>query len=69
MISQHSGRPLEIENKVNLTLFINKQRWHSIRPRTKTYVKGYGFLSFRRNMSNKYRKQLLDAATIQDKYY
>ena len=28
-------RPLEIENKVNLTLLI-----------TRTYVKGYGFLSF-----------------------
>ena len=24
------------------------------------YVKGYGFLSFARNFSNKYRKQLLD---------
>ena len=27
------------------------------------FVRGYGFLSFRRNMSNKYRKQLFDPAT------
>ena len=31
--------------------------------RTKRYVKGYGFLSFARNLSNKYRKQLMAAAT------
>ena len=29
-------------------------------PRTRKYIKGYGFLSFARNFSNKYRKQLLD---------
>ena len=34
--------------------------WYSIGPRTRKYVKGYGFLSFARNFSNKYRKQLLD---------
>ena len=35
---------------------------YSIDPRTRDYVKGYGFLSFWRNISNKYRKQLLDDA-------
>ena len=34
-----------------------------IEPRTNRYVKGYGFLSFPRNLSNKYRKQLIAAAT------
>ena len=38
-------------------------RHYSTEPRTKKYVKGYGFLSFERNLSNKYRKQLLDSAT------
>ena len=33
---------------------------YSVEPRTTKYVKGYGFLSFVRNLSNKYRKQLLD---------
>ena len=33
---------------------------YSIEPRTRKYVKGYGFLSFARNLSNKYKKQLLD---------
>ena len=34
----------------------------SIEPRTRKYIKGYGFLSFARNLFNKYGKQLLDAA-------
>ena len=33
---------------------------YSIEPRTKKYVKGYGFLSFARNFSNKCRNKLLD---------
>ena len=36
---------------------------HSLEPKTRKYVKGYGFLSFTRNLSNKYGKQLSDAAT------
>ena len=36
---------------------------YSIEPRTRKYVKGYGFLLFARNLSSKYRKQLLDTAT------
>ena len=35
---------------------------YSIEPRTRKYVKGYGFLSFGRNLSNKYIKQLMDNA-------
>ena len=38
---------------------------YSIEPRRRKYVKGYGFLSFARNFSSKYKKQLFD--TIQDK--
>ena len=41
-------------------------RRYSIEPRTIKYVKRYGFLSFRRNLSNKYGKQLLDTATKQE---
>ena len=33
---------------------------YSAEPKTRKYVKGYGFLPFVRNSSNKYRKQLLD---------
>ena len=36
---------------------------YSIEQRTRKYVKGYGFLSFARNLSNKYGKILLDTAT------
>ena len=36
---------------------------YSIKPRTRKYIKGYGFLSIARNLSNKYGKQFLDTAT------
>ena len=35
---------------------------YSIEPRTKKYVKIYGFLSFARNIPNKYQKQSLNTA-------
>ena len=35
---------------------------YSIEPRDWVYAKGYGFMSFARSMSNKYRKKLLDTA-------
>ena len=34
----------------------------SIEPRTRKYIKGYGFLLFTKNLSNKYGKQILDTA-------
>ena len=37
--------------------------YYSIKPRTRKYVKGYEFLSFARNSSDKYGKQFLDTAT------
>ena len=36
---------------------------YSIEPNTRKYFKGYKFLSFARNLSNKYGKQVMDAAT------
>ena len=36
---------------------------YSKESRTKKYFKRYGFLSFTRNLSNKYGKKLLDTAT------
>ena len=35
---------------------------YSTEPRDKVYVKGYGFMSFARSMSNKYGKKLVDTA-------
>ena len=34
---------------------------YSIEPRERRYVKGYGFMSFARNFSDKYSKSLMDA--------
>ena len=36
---------------------------YSIEPRDRIYVKGCGFMSFARSMSNKYGKKLVDTAT------
>ena len=49
--TDQNGRPLEIEDKVSLAM----QRY-SIEPRTRKYIKRYGFSSFAR----KYKKQLLN---------
>ena len=35
---------------------------YSIEPRERTYIKGYGFLSFAKNVSNKYGKELMNTA-------
>ena len=35
---------------------------YSLEPRDRIYVKGYGFTSFPRSMSNKYGKKLVDTA-------
>ena len=35
---------------------------YSIEPTEKRYVKGYGFLSFARNLDNKYGQNLVDSA-------
>ena len=39
---------------------------YSKEPITRTYVKGYGFLSFTRKLSNKYSKQILDKGLDDD---
>ena len=36
---------------------------YSIEPKYRKYVKGYGFLSFERKLSDKYGKLLMEAAT------
>ena len=35
---------------------------YSIEPRERRYVKGYGFMSFARNFSDKYSKYLMDVS-------
>ena len=40
---------------------------YSFKPRTKIYVKEYGFWSFARNIPNRYIKQLLDNATKRER--
>ena len=56
IFKDQNGRPSEIEDKISLTRF-------SFEPVTRKYVKRYEFLSFARNLSDKYGKILLDTAT------
>ena len=58
--TNQNDRPLEIEDEVNLTLLIINRNDTNQEPRTRKYAKGYGFLSFAGNPSNKYGKQLLN---------
>ena len=41
---------------------------YSVEPRDRVYVKGYGFMSFARSMSNKYGKKLVDTAKTSATY-
>ena len=41
----------------------------SIEPRERRYVKGYGFLSFARNFSDKYSKSLMDKGIDESKKF
>ena len=63
-----TSNPLEVEDKIDLTLKIGYYKMrYSIEPRDRRYVKGYGFLSFAKNIgknigkniSNKIVKNLL----------
>ena len=63
--TDQTSKPLELEDKINITLIIKlsgliiKMRY-SIEPKERRFVKGYGFMSFARNFSDKYSKSLMD---------
>ena len=76
-LTDQTSKPLEVEDRVNVTLIIKSCRLsikmrYSIEPRERRYVKGYGVLSFARNigthaakvaknMSNKYSQKPADS--------
>ena len=65
--TDQTSAPLELGDKINVTLIIKKYRInikmrYSIQPRERRYIKGYGFLSFAKNFSNKYGKKLMNNA-------
>ena len=69
-LTDQNSKALEIEDRINLRMVIKKasiiKMRYSIEPGDRIYVKGYGFLSFAKNMgkslSNKYGQKLLDSA-------
>ena len=62
--TDRNGRPLEREDKVNLTFLINKWKCNVfLQSNKRENVKEYTFLSFARNLSSEYGKQLLDTHT------
>ena len=54
-----NSQTLQAEDRINLTLVI---KWCSYYKNDQIYVKGYGFLSFTKNMSKKYIQKRLDTA-------
>ena len=65
--TDQTSKPLEVEDKINITLIIKKYRLsikihYLIEPRERRCVKGYGFISFARNVGNKYGKKLMNTA-------
>ena len=53
--TDQTSMPLEVEDEINITLIIKQcglsiKMLYSIEPRERRYVKGYGFLSFARNI-------------------
>ena len=59
--TDQTSKPLEVADRINVTLIITQCRLsikmrYSIEPRERRYVKGYGFLSFARNMQLKLLK-------------
>ena len=71
-LTDQNSNPLEIEDKISITLVINKRitykmTCYSVQPRERVFVKGYGFLSFVKNMgrnvSSVYSQKLIDHAT------
>ena len=65
LFTDQSSNPLEIEDRINLTLIIIKIRY-PLEPKDQIYVRDYGFLSFAKNfvknLSGKYGEILLDNA-------
>lgn len=65
-----NGRLSEIEDKVDLTLVCNTKylirnttMWYSIEPRIRIYLNEFWFLLFARNLSDRFRKTLIDTAS------
>ena len=51
--TDQTSKPLELEDKINITLIIKQYK-------NTLFVKGYGFMSFARNLSDKYSEYLMD---------
>ena len=53
--SDKNSKPLKIEDKINITLVINESiiyiKNDTLSTSTKTFVKGYGFLYFAKNLA------------------
>ena len=61
-----NNNALEIEDNVKISLIINTSQLHtykmrySLEPHYRRYVQGQGFMSFARNIGNKYGKKIFD---------
>ena len=70
--TDQNNNALEIEDNVNISLIINKSKYkmrYSLEPRYRKYVQGQGFMSFAKNIGNKYGKKLFDKSMDVEKKY
>ena len=59
--TDQNNNALEIEDNVNISLVINTSKMrYSLEPHYRRYVQGEGFMSFARNIGNKYGKKIFD---------
>ena len=54
--TDQNSKPLETEDKINITLVIMTR--YSVQPRDRIFVKGYGFLLFAKNMGKSIGKNI-----------
>ena len=61
--TDQNNNALEIEDNFNISLIINKAKYkmrYSLEPRYRKYVQGQGFMSFAKNIGNKYGREIFD---------
>ena len=59
--TDQNNNALEIEDNVNIMLILTKYKMrYSLEPRYRKYVQGQGFMSFAKNIGNKYGRKIFD---------
>ena len=58
--TDQNNNSLEIEDNVNISLIIKYKMRYSLEPSYRRFVQGQGFMSFAKNIGNKYNRKIFD---------